>query len=47
MKYLITILSVLAVTVLTAQGSTTERADRLFDRMWYKDASVLYDIGVF
>ena len=44
MKYLITILSVLAVTVLTAQGSTTERADRLFDRMWYKDASVLYDM---
>ncbi|MDT0558501.1 OmpA family protein [Ichthyenterobacterium sp. W332] len=43
MKNIITILLISATSLMFAQKSSTEKADRLFDRMWYKEASVLYE----
>lgn len=42
MKTLITLLVVLFVSTGFSQ-SQVEKADKLFDRMWYKEASVLYE----
>jgi len=43
MKNTITILLLCAITFSYAQKSSTEKADRLFDRMWYKEAAALYE----
>ncbi|MGY0393211.1 OmpA family protein [Bizionia sp. KMM 8389] len=42
MKKIITLLIVFGVTFTYAQSSSTAKADRLFDKMWYKEAAVLY-----
>ncbi|GAA3618940.1 OmpA family protein [Flavivirga jejuensis] len=43
MKKIITILILGAVSLSFAQ-SATKKADRLFEKMWYKDAAVLYEL---
>ncbi|GGD25028.1 OmpA family protein [Hyunsoonleella pacifica] len=43
MKNIITLLLLAAVSIIQAQNSN-EKADRLFDRMWYKEASALYEL---
>ncbi|WP_194765655.1 OmpA family protein [Tamlana sp. I1] len=43
MKNIITLLILCGITFVYGQQSTTKRADRLFDRMWYKEAAVLYE----
>ncbi len=42
MKTIITLLVVLFVSAVFSQ-SQIEKADKLFDRMWYKEASVMYE----
>jgi outer membrane protein OmpA-like peptidoglycan-associated protein len=43
MKNIITLLLLATVSITLAQNSN-EKADRLFDRMWYKEASTLYEL---
>lgn len=43
MKNTITLLILCAITFSYGQNSSTEKADRLFDKMWYKEAAVLYE----
>ena len=43
MKKIITLLILCAVSLSFAQ-STTKKADRLFNRMWYKEAASLYEL---
>ncbi|MFS4482122.1 OmpA family protein [Hyunsoonleella sp. 2307UL5-6] len=43
MKNIITLLFLATASITLAQTSN-EKADRLFDRMWYKDASSLYEL---
>ncbi len=44
MKNIITILLLCIFTYTNAQKSSTEKADRLYERMWYKEAAALYEI---
>ncbi|WP_166966820.1 OmpA family protein [Yeosuana marina] len=46
MKNTVTILMLCATVFSYAQKSSTERADRLFDRMWYKEAATLYEYEI-
>lgn len=43
MKNTITLLLLFTISISFSQSST-KKADKLFDRMWYKEASVLYDL---
>ncbi|KJD31614.1 hypothetical protein PK35_14535 [Tamlana nanhaiensis] len=43
MKNIITLLLLATLSITQAQNSN-EKADRLFDRMWYKEASALYEL---
>jgi len=43
MKNTITLLFLFTISISFAQSST-KKADKLFDRMWYKEASVLYEL---
>ncbi|OBQ55974.1 OmpA family protein [Tamlana sp. s12] len=43
MKKIITLFILCSLTAASAQNSSTERADRLFDKLWYKEAAVLYE----
>ena len=43
MKNIITLLLLFTVTISFSQSSS-KKADKLFDRMWYKEASALYEL---
>jgi outer membrane protein OmpA-like peptidoglycan-associated protein len=45
MKNTITLLFLFTISISFAQSST-KKADKLFDRMWYKEASVLYELEI-
>ncbi|MDO6760814.1 OmpA family protein [Tamlana sp. 2_MG-2023] len=43
MRKIITLFIFCSITCAFAQDSNTQKADRLFDKMWYKEAAVLYE----